>query len=240
MKKYFVMSDVHNCYFEMIHALNKAGFDLDNDGHIFVHCGDLLDRGPNPRECLEFVNNLPENRKILIKGNHEYLLEMLLERGYFKEHDLWNGALTTIQATVGCNDEETMLNDFKNDPEWIKYIKSTVNFAEVGNYVFVHGWIPCIIYPDKSFEYTENWRKYSWDQAVWQNGMALWEAGIREPNKTIVCGHWKTAYANAKYNPEYKTTYDLYKTFKNDGIIALDGSVNHTRIMNLEVLEVDE
>ena len=66
MKKYFVVADVHGFYDEMIKALNENNFDINNPDHIFISLGDLLDRGRQPRECLDFVNNLPDDRKILI------------------------------------------------------------------------------------------------------------------------------------------------------------------------------
>ena len=71
MKKLFVVSDVHSFYTELMSALQSAGFEMDNEEHIFVSCGDLLDRGPDAKKCLEFVNSLPDYRKILIRGNHE-------------------------------------------------------------------------------------------------------------------------------------------------------------------------
>ena len=36
-----------------------------------------------------------------------------------------------------------MFKRAKNNPELKKYLKSLVDYAEVGNYIFVHGWIPC-------------------------------------------------------------------------------------------------
>ena len=57
MKTMFCLSDVHGFFDEMIKALDDAGFDKENNSHIFVHCGDLLDRGEKPLECLKFVNS---------------------------------------------------------------------------------------------------------------------------------------------------------------------------------------
>ena len=68
MKKYFVVADVHGFYTEMIEAINKEGFDIENPDHIFVSLGDLLDRGQEAEKCLDFVNSLPKDRKILIIG----------------------------------------------------------------------------------------------------------------------------------------------------------------------------
>ena len=100
----------------MIKALNERGFDGENQDHIFVSLGDLLDRGPDPIKCLEFVNNLPKNRKILIRGNHEDLMEEALERGEFWAHDIHNGTDITCLKIAS-----TMIND--KDPSDIPDIE---------------------------------------------------------------------------------------------------------------------
>ena len=108
--KYFIVADVHSFYNEMMSALEQSGFDMDNQDHIFVSLGDLLDRGPDAVKCLEFVNSLPKERKILIKGNHEELLENAIARGYFLTHDIHNGTDRTIYQLVGKTDYEESLD----------------------------------------------------------------------------------------------------------------------------------
>ena len=81
MKQYFCISDVHSYYDAMMEALNSKGFDINNDEHILVVCGDLLDRGPDGISCVNFVSNLIWQKK---KGGsqnahhfakeHEYIL----------------------------------------------------------------------------------------------------------------------------------------------------------------------
>lgn len=41
-RKFFVISDVHSFFSEMMEALDKAGFEADNVNHVFVSLGDLL------------------------------------------------------------------------------------------------------------------------------------------------------------------------------------------------------
>ena len=89
MKKLFVVSDVHSFYTQLIKVLNEKGFDKNNPEHWFVSCGDLLDRGPESQQCLKFVNSL--ERKILIRGNHEDLMEEAINRGVFYSQDMSNG-----------------------------------------------------------------------------------------------------------------------------------------------------
>jgi predicted MPP superfamily phosphohydrolase len=74
-KKYFVTSDVHSFFDELIVALGEKGFDKDNKDHILCVCGDLFDRGPKTVELFEFVNELQnQDRLVYIAGNHESLL----------------------------------------------------------------------------------------------------------------------------------------------------------------------
>lgn len=97
MKKLFVVADVHSFYEKMIKALSEQGFDRDDPDHVFVSLGDLFDRGLSPLKCLNFVNSLPAERKILIRGNHEDLLEECLAREAFFAHDIHNGTMDTIK-----------------------------------------------------------------------------------------------------------------------------------------------
>ena len=98
-RKYFIVSDVHAFYDEMMEALLKEGFDRNNPDHVFVSLGDLFDRGLQANEMLEFVNSLKKERKILIMGNHELLMEEAIRNG-FSLRDVHNGTFSTaIQLT---------------------------------------------------------------------------------------------------------------------------------------------
>ena len=76
----FAVSDIHGHYTALMNALGVAGFDENNENHIFVSCGDLFDRGRENAEVYDFVKKL--QRKILIKGNHEDGLVRILKRPF--------------------------------------------------------------------------------------------------------------------------------------------------------------
>lgn len=104
MKKYFVVSDVHSFYDKLMPALIEAGFDINNSEHIIISCGDCCDRGGSPRECLEFMLNLYDNgRAILVRGNHEDLMEQAIARHYFQSHDYRNGTASTAELLTDCS-----------------------------------------------------------------------------------------------------------------------------------------
>lgn len=85
-----------------------------------------------------------------------------------------------------------------------------VNYYETENYIFVHGWIPCVSIPFArqkgrfiyKYMYNENWPKANeleWNKARWINGMEAAHSGVIEPNKTIVCGHWHCSFGHSNY-----------------------------------------
>lgn len=101
MKKYFVTSDIHGFYNEFISALDRSGFNIDNPDHILIICGDIFDRGNQPLQIYTFLRSLPKERRILVRGNHEFLLQDLVQRGYPESHDEHNGTIDTLYQLKG-------------------------------------------------------------------------------------------------------------------------------------------
>ena len=260
MKKYFVVSDVHGFYDELMTTLKEKGFDKKNPDHVFVSCGDLLDRGNKPIDCLKFVNSLPKKRKILIRGNHEDLLQECLTREDFKNYDISNGTTDTVLWLAAGNfasQNQTVGENFetaKTNPDYQKYMKSLIDYAEIGDYIFVHGWIPCLntgtrYNGEPRYDYKKDWRSGDWSEARWVNGMLAWYDNVRVPDKTIVCGHWHTSFGHSKYHndgvefPNRRSTspehrYANFDPFIDDGIIALDACTAFSHKVNCVVLEI--
>ena len=90
--KYFITSDVHSCFIELKEALDKAKFNPKEDA--FISLGDNFDRGDDSYEMYKFLKHLPH--KILIRGNHEDLLQEVVNKGFFERHDFSNGTYKTI------------------------------------------------------------------------------------------------------------------------------------------------
>lgn len=242
MATYFCVSDVHAFCDEMVTALNNEGFDIDNKNHIFVSLGDLLDRGPQPKECLEFVNKLPKNRKILIRGNHERLMETCILNKFFKSHDYHNKTVDTaciLTESTLEEDDDMILTKMEFNPLWNQYIDDCINYYETDNYIFVHGWIPCVKYQECVNLYGEyiygynsisDWHIGNWDQASWLNGMDCWNNGIRVSGKTILCGHYHSSWGHCFIHnkgvdiPETLDDMNNWYTepFVDKGIVCLD------------------
>ena len=65
MKTYFFVTDIHSMYDELMQALKNKGFDLNNEDHILVVCGDILDRGSKGREVIEFIESLLSKDRVV-------------------------------------------------------------------------------------------------------------------------------------------------------------------------------
>ena len=78
-KKWFVVSDIHSFYTPFINSLKRAGFQKTNPNHTLVIAGDVFDRGKETIELFNYLKSIPEERLILVKGNHEELYNKLLQ-----------------------------------------------------------------------------------------------------------------------------------------------------------------
>lgn len=262
MKTHFVFSDVHGFYDELMESLNKAGFNRENPEHIIISCGDLMDRGRRPRECLQFVNKMyQEGRAILIKGNHETLLEEMLERNYAQGHDYSNGTFgTMLDMFPNLDDAGSVWEGIKKDPDYVAYRKSLIDFYESDKYIFTHGFIPFTV-EDRVDEdgwhnmvevYRDDWRdtagRYGpWDSypygARWANGIKLGHR-IKIPGKTIVVGHYHTSWGHSRYegtkefpetdDPDFRKCFSIYQE---EGLIALDACTIYSGFVNILKLE---
>lgn len=244
-KTYFCVADVHSFYTEMRRALSEQGYDENNPSHIFVSCGDMFDRGPDAREVLRFINSIPSDRKILIKGNHEVLMrQMIFRDDYPRTHDIYNGTWNSAIDITRADYVEVMRAMRKND-EWWEYYNSCVNYKEIGNYIFVHGWIPITSTWDGP-RVREGWRECDdkdWEEASWLNGMAMWQGGARIDGKVIVCGHWNTSWAWKNIRHKCEGLYDvdaIHEPFIDDGIIALDACTVVSKKVNCFKFIIEE
>ena len=261
--RFYVVSDVHSFYTEMIKALEEKGFFTDKEPHKLVVCGDLFDRGEESVKMQEFILDLiKKDEVILVKGNHEDLIEEFVDNlekwmtpTILYTHHFSNGTVETVMQLTGM--DLSMLYTMpkagrlrmQNSPLFKKILPSMVNYYETKKYIFVHGWIPCKTYGPYSrpeqYLYQANWRELGeedWRGARWYNGMLASSQFATEPNKTIVCGHWHCSYGHAvfeKRGAERGENAD-YSPYYADGIIAVDASTANSGKVNCVVLEDDE
>lgn len=235
MKKFFVVSDIHGFYDEFRAALDAAGFDPSNLDHYLVSLGDNFDRGPKNTEVMNYLMSL--DRCILVRGNHEDLMEDMINRGGPLWNDYSNG---TVDSALEFGEAKELTQGvltnikFKIKP----FFDSMLNYFETKNYVFVHGWFPVAKFND--------WRKYAheskWRKARWYNGMkeAVGYKNLDLYGKTTVCGHYHTSWGHNRYgeSDEWGPNAD-FSPFYADGVIGIDACTAYSKKVNILVLEDD-
>ena len=112
----YVCSDIHSYFEPFKKALDEAGFDPNNENHWIISCGDEWDRGTKPVEVMQYLISLP--RKVLVRGNHESLLQDLCEKD-IQDLMICTMALCTFgrgtNAVFGTSNNifESAINDVK-------------------------------------------------------------------------------------------------------------------------------
>ncbi len=231
-KKLFVVSDIHGHYTLLKEALDNVGFDDKNPEHLLVCCGDYFDRGNENVEVLKFFERL--KYKVLLRGNHEDLLLKLLETGEILPHNHINGTIQTLINFFGKYAVQNFDGVVDFSGQWrtvdriCDFINETVNFFETENYVFVHGWVPGT---SKEWRFSND---PAWEKARWIKWTEKYDGTRPIENKTLICGHMPTFYAN-KF--DFNRSKDDASIFYGDGLIAIDAGTYDTKKVNVLVLE---
>lgn len=238
--KYFVSGDIHGFYDEWQSALKEKGFDISNPEHKIILCGDLFDRGSQPKEIIEFVLK-HKDKVILIRGNHEDLMQQMIDRNSSDYGDLCNGtAQTIVDLYPEWQISEFDLKKIAKKTRLQEVLDMCVDYYETTHYIFVRGWIPIV---ENCYLYDSNWRtarKERWEKARWANPVEMYRYEIYEPNKTIVCGHWHCSALWHEQNPDvYEEFGDKanFEPFITKNMIAIDACTTFSHKVNVIVLE---
>ena len=203
MKKYFVCSDVHGFFTPMVKALEEKGFDKENKDHILILVGDMLDRGHEAREMVDFCLELLEQHRLLfVKGNHETLFFDFISEldkdggtinsmgGYIPPHHISNRTCDTVTQLTGKSYYDFIMGDYDYDKDILqneyvikfkKLVDSSFDYFETPRYIFTHGWIPNknnkeVAYRSANIYHTYNpdWREATKEE--WES--ARWDNGM--------------------------------------------------------------
>lgn len=232
MKKLFVISDIHGHYTLLREALNRAGYDKENEDHWLIGCGDYFDRGTENAEVLRFLERTP--RKILVRGNHEDQLLKLFRTGKVLPHHYLNGTFRTLENFFGkyCIDPLDDTIDFSGKTRIVdrlcEFMEETVDYYETEHYLFVHGWFP------ETATSLQTASKEAWIEARRAKWNQIYTGERPLAEKTVVCGHVPTFNARAFDKNRDK---DDFSIFYGNGLIVLDGGVADTKQVNVLVLE---
>lgn len=270
--KYFITSDTHSFFNEMLEAIHDKGFEENNPDHKLIICGDVFDRGDQSVEIYDYLRRI-DDQFIYIRGNHEDLLmdcvRDIAAGRTIGFHHFSNGTVKTIEQLCDLKENELcfprrsdsvnqlVYDKMKPIMEWIN--TKSVNYVEIGDNIFVHGWIPVV---GDGMDFMGNWKnprpaprewwdnenEELWKESRWDNGMALWKQGVRIPDKTIYMGHyhcswgWSHIEQKRKEFPKKnrKGWKQSFEPFINDGVVAIDSCCAYSGFLNCIVLETEE
>lgn len=237
--KYFCVSDIHGHYDVLVENLKEKGWDPSNIGHKLIVIGDMVDRGPQNKEVLEFVYQLrKENKAILIMGNHDmFLLDFF--KGIFNKtvfNFKYNGHKETIDQLLGyqvsqdSNFKEEQSDLLKKYPHIFQMLQDAPYYYEVDKYIFVHGGVDASL---------ADWRNDTTRNMTWNSQAKM------EPieGRVVVCGHKQNVSLRAPNNyKEYLEHPTIFPNMFNNlylkGSIHIDGSVMATKKVNVLVLDI--
>lgn len=123
----YAIGDLQGCYKSLKELLEKIKFNFNNDKLWLT--GDLVNRGPNSLETLDFLlNEIPNENLITVLGNHDlYLITLYYKIFDPKDFD------QTLDAILCDSNVSLYINWFKSKP-LLHYDKNT-------NYALVHAGI---------------------------------------------------------------------------------------------------
>lgn len=234
-KQFFVVSDIHGHYTLLKEALEKVGFDNENENHILICCGDYFDRGNENFEVLKFFERL--KHKVLLRGNHEDLLLKLLQTGKVQPHNYINGTLITLENFFGkysidpTDDTICFSGKSRMIDRVCEFIEETVNYFETDKYVFVHGWLP-----DKAETPAERQKvsDAAWEKSRWIKWTEKYNGEKVLSDKILICGHMPTFYASRFDSNRLNDCSDI---FYGNGLIAIDAGTYDSKKINVLIIE---
>ncbi len=137
----YVFGDIHGRARQLREILEAVDYDERHDRVIFV--GDLIDRGEESPEVVEYVLQLRRRNPgvVCLRGNHEQMLLDLLDYG----DPLWlipeNGGIQTLQQYGFDIDEHTASLAIGIPESHIEFLRSLPFFYEDEKALYVHAGI---------------------------------------------------------------------------------------------------
>lgn len=218
----FVIGDIHGQFSKLKEVLSLCSFDYDKD--LLISLGDLVDRGPEPINCI--LELLKIKNLIPIRGNHDEIFMAYIVQGvdYFGGH---HGVKETH--------EDWKKTDNETKRKVLNFLRNQVDFyVDEKNRLFVHGGYD-------RFEFLENQDSslFYWDRTLVDSALSCslgQTLNTVDGFEKIYVGHTPTLTF------KYKGKGDInYPVFLGNKVWAMDTGAPFTNgklsIMNIETEE---
>lgn len=226
MTEWFAIGDVHGCFEQLEDVLTK----WDKASQQLIFLGDLIDRGPDSKSCLERVCQLVrEAGAVCLTGNHEWMFLAYLDNPEERyDHYQRNGGDTTINSLLGrpldaevdpFTDAAAILEQYA---ELIEQVRHFPYLYETDHHFFVHAGLDLTLEDVReTADYDKIWIREAFHQ------------GENKTGKLIIFGHTPTKYL---FDSPVQTN-QIWQTA--DGKLGIDGGAVYGGVLNGVVLTVD-
>lgn len=235
--KYFIVSDIHGFYDELMLSLKDKEYDEFNKNHHLIVVGDMADRGPKSKEVLEYLYDLNNNQKAtIIKGNHDTFLVEFFEKNwdrvYFNmKHNGFDKTLSSLSGEKiteksDLNSLHVYLSSKYN--HIYKWIEQLPYFYELDKYIFVHGGV------DGSLE---DWRNTTIRDLIWSKEYE--QPPVKD--RVVISGHQRVATIRVN-TKDYKKLFieepHQFEIMYLKDKILIDGFVEISKTINVLTIEI--
>ena len=162
-----VIGDIHGCLKSLETLVDYVSPNKDDT---LVTVGDYIDRGPDSKGVIDFLNHYRQSNKLItLKGNHEQMMENA--RVSEQEHYFWlvNGGDATLESFNTPDINEI------SKPYWDFMAKCPL-YHETDNHFIAHAGLEADLPLNKQPEETLLWKR-------------VHDAEPHISGKTLVCGH---------------------------------------------------
>lgn len=178
---FYAISDIHGMSYELKRLLDKVPFTKSD---VLVFLGDVIDRGPDPREVVQTILDLRRDgyNVVTVMGNHEDIFISHLKRnslaggyGQYCYRNIRNGYY--IERNGGAKTLRSYKHNNDLIHEHLPYFKGLRLYFETKDYIFVHGGLKPNVPIHKQIKYNLLWIRQEFTRSKLNFG------------KTVVYGH---------------------------------------------------
>ena len=166
MSRTLAIGDIHGCLDSLLTLLDQV---KPEEGDTVVMLGDYIDRGPKSKGVIELLLNWPFAAElILLKGNHEMIMEEATLSSLHFDHWLNVGGVETLNSYLP---EPVMFTKTHFD-----FIRNGLPYYETETTIYVHGGVK----PKEPLE------EQDVDDLAWRR---MPDAKKHISSKLVICGH---------------------------------------------------
>jgi len=168
------IGDIHGCDIALNILLEELAPRAED---LLIVLGDVIDRGPNTRSCIDRLLELRNNCRVIhLMGNHEEMFLDALSGGEWADSWPQYGGREMLASYGGVAEDVP--------PDHLDFIRSGKDFLETDGIIFAHAAINPAWPMDRQTAHFLRWNRLDGDEAPHISG------------KPVICGH--TAQRDAR------------------------------------------